>query len=269
MNKILWKNIKGNLREQTYVSIDIETTGVDFVKDRVIEIGLVKWKNNAHKEKLHSLFNVDVPVSQHSFAIHGITNRVLKNAPYFYEVADKIEDFLKDSIIIGFSYQSLDFGMLNKELRYAGKKPVYNPFIDVQTVSRTVFEGVPKNVGLVRLARSLNIEVVTSHRALPDALLTMKIWLRIMDRLKGLGIDNIEDFLNSKYYNFKIMPKVAEIFKIAWEKREVTIKYNSPYNGKMIRVIEPLAFRGRRIDAYCHIREDFRSFVIDRIIAYW
>ncbi len=266
---MLWKKIEGSLSEQTYVSLDIETTGIDFVRDRVIEIGLVKWRKNRKREKFHSLFKVDIPISQHSFSVHGITNSALKNAPYFHEMAGKIEDFLKDSIIIGFNYLSLDFSMLNKELRLAGRTPVYNPFIDVQCVSRAVFDGIPKSIGLTRLARKLNIEVGTSHRALPDALLAMKIWLKIMDKLEALGIKTISDFLESRYYNFKVMPKVAEIFKIAWEKGEVTIRYNSPYNGKMLRVIEPLAFRGRKIDAYCHVREDFRSFTVDRIIEYW
>ncbi len=266
---MLWKQIDGDLSEQTYVSLDTETTGIDFVKDRIIEIGLVRWQRNKKRERFHSLLKVDVPISQHSFSVHGITNSALKGAPRFHEIASQVEDFLKDSIIIGFNYLSLDFSMLNKEFRLAGRHPVYNPFIDVQCVSRTVFEGVPGNIGLARLARKLNIEVGTSHRALPDALLTMKIWLKIMDRLQGLGIKNIRDFIESRYYNLKIVPKIAEIFRIAREKGEVTIQYNSPYSGKMLRVIEPLAFRGRRIDAYCHIREDFRSFVVDRIIDYW
>ncbi len=266
---ILWRGISGNLEDKTYVSLDIETTGIDFVKDRVIEIGLVKWRKNHRREKFHSLFKVDIPVTQHSFSVHGITNGTLKNAPQFHELADEISNFLKDSIIIGFSYLSLDFSMLNKELRIAGKDPIFNPFLDVQAIARYVFDGIPKSVGLTKLARKLDIEVGTSHRALPDALLAMKIWLKIMDKLKGFGIVTIEEFLASRYYHCNIMPKVAEIFRIAFEKGEVTIKYNSPYNGKMIRVIEPLAFRGRKIDAYCHTREDFRSFSVDRILEYW
>ncbi len=266
---VLWGKISGKLEDKTYVSLDIETTGTDFVKDRVIEIGLVKWRKNRKKEKFHSLFRVDVPVTQHSFSVHGIANSALKNAPLFYERATDILDFLQDSIIIGFNYLSLDFSMLNKELRIAGKEPVFNPFFDVQSISRYVFEGIPRSIGLARLARKLDIEIGTSHRALPDALLTMKIWLRIMNRLKGLGITTLEDFLESGYYDFKIMPKIHDIFQIALEKGEVNIKYDSPYSGKRVRVIEPLAFRGRKIDAYCHMREDFRSFSVDRILEYW
>lgn len=266
---MLWKNTNGPLSEQTYVSLDIETTGVDFVRDRVIEIGLVKWKRNEKRKKIHSLFRVNTPISQIAFSVHGITDKALQNAPYFYEVAEEIEGFLKDSIIIGFNYLSLDFSMLNKEFRLAGKEPVHNPFIDVQCIARGVFSGIQNNIGLVRLARKLNIEVGTSHRALPDALLTMKIWLKIMERLEVFGIKTIEEFIQSKYYNFKVMPKILEIFRIAQEKGEVTIKYNSPYSGKMLRIIEPLAFRGRKIDAYCHTREDFRTFSVDRILSYW
>ncbi len=266
---ILWRGISGRLDDKTYVSLDIETTGIDFVRDRIIEVGLVKWRKNHKREKFHSLFKVDVPVSQHSFSIHGITNNVLKHAPTFYEKSDEIMEFMRDSIIIGFSYLSLDFSMFNKELYLAGKGPIFNPFFDVQSISRQVFEGIPKSIGLSRLARKLDIEVGTLHRALPDAILAMKIWLKIMDKLRGLGITTLEEFIESRYYHCTIMPKVNDIFRLAFEKGEVTIKYNSPYSGKMVRVIEPLAFRGRKIDAYCHTREDFRSFSVDRILEYW
>ncbi len=271
---MIWnnENIKKStdkIRDKVYVAFDLETTGTDFTKDRVVEIGIVRWKKNAKKTQYHTLLKSDRQISPISFSIHGIKNDSLKGAPTFFEVSDHIEKLMRDSFLVGFNMLSLDMCMLNKEMKISGRKPFFNPMIDVQVVAGRVFDSINKRMSLVNISKSLNISQSVSHRAMPDAIMTMGIWLKIMDKLEADGIKTVEQFFSLGYNSINIPEKSRKIMELAMQKGDVTIKYYSPYSGRTERRIEPLSLRGKKIDAYCYLREDFRSFSIDNIEAYW
>jgi len=66
----------------------------------------------------------------------------------------------------------------------------------------------------------------------------------------------------------KVKKKAKDIMELARIHGLVRIVYLSPFSGRTMRNIEPLSVRGNKLDAYCHLREDFRTFELNRIIDY-
>jgi len=247
------------ISDTRFVAFDLETTGVAMHKDRIVEIALVAWKKGSKKEEFSTLVNPGVPVSQRSTDIHGLTNTLLKDAPFFVSIKNQIKDFIGDSVLIGFNVLSLDLSMLNKEIRLSGEPPFYNYIIDVFSVANKVFNPIHEK-SLAGVARRLDIASQINHRALPDAETTMKIWIKIIEKMERQGIHTLNEMFELGYFKTKLDEKAQQIFLLGRQQRFVEIIYDSPFSQRTRRVIEPLGVRGSKLDAFCHLRADFRSF---------
>ncbi len=253
------------LKEARYAALDIETTGINFGHDRICEIGIVVWEEGHKLLEFGTLVNPEHKISKISYRVHGISDEMVEKAPKFYEIAPRVAELLRDSVIIGHNLTALDISFINKELRYAGQRPIFNTFIDTYRIARKMYPGLKKN-SLKNFAMMLGVKVGEIHRALPDARLAMKVWLKLMERFRKIGIETFEDMEKQGLLNSRMKPRVKQVFDLAKETGLVRIVYKSPYSGRTVRVIEPLAARGGKIDAYCYLREDFRTFDINRIV---
>lgn len=83
--------------KECYISIDFETTGLSY-KDRIVEIGAVKFANGQPTEKFSTLIHSDVPISPKASEINGITNEMLKDAPSETEAIKNFAEFLGDAL---------------------------------------------------------------------------------------------------------------------------------------------------------------------------
>ncbi len=251
----------------SFVSLDIEATGLRIKEDRILEIALVKWEYNGKKQYFESLFNPGVEPTQHSINIHGITKAEFQNAPEFRQLKKKIVDFIGDSILIGFNILSLDLSLLNKELRLQGEAPLCNYIIDVQGVASKIL-GTPKERSLYTVSKELDIYTSNLHRALPDAETTLKIWIKLLEHFRAQGFRTLKELHERGYFNIKLNPVARDIFLLGRQNRYVEIVYKSPTSPKTKRTIEPLGVRGSMVDAFCNLRLDFRSFNTYYILSY-
>ena len=81
--------------DRDLVFFDVETTGLNVVRDRILQLGMVKLhKNGNPPEEFITLINPGIPISEESMAIHGITPKDLANKPAFGQLAQKIWDLL-------------------------------------------------------------------------------------------------------------------------------------------------------------------------------
>jgi len=95
---------------------DLETTGTDVVKDRIVEIAILKIYPNGNKESKTWLVNPTVPIPPQSTAIHGITDEKVANEPTFKELAPQIHNMIKDSDLAGYNSDRFDIPLLVEEL---------------------------------------------------------------------------------------------------------------------------------------------------------
>src|SRR5689334_10677470 len=102
------------------VFFDIEATGADPLRDRIVEIAFVKRGVDGLITEMSSLVNPGMRIPTEAIAIHGIRNEDVSNAPLFKSLAPKIIEFLGDSDFGGFGLGRFDIPMLTEEFRRAG-----------------------------------------------------------------------------------------------------------------------------------------------------
>ncbi|MFK7003748.1 DNA polymerase III subunit epsilon [Flavobacterium covae] len=115
---------------------DLETTGTDISKDRIVEISIIKIFPNGNKESKTWLVNPTIPIPEQAAAIHGISDLKVANEPTFTELANQVHNMIKDSDLAGFNSDRFDIPLLAEELLRAGvdfdmKNRVS---VDVQTI---------------------------------------------------------------------------------------------------------------------------------------
>ncbi|WP_299001222.1 3'-5' exonuclease [uncultured Tenacibaculum sp.] len=118
------------------VFFDLETTGINIAKDRVVEISILKVFPNGNKESKTWLVNPEIEIPAEATAVHGITNEKVVTEPTFKELAGKINDMISDADLAGFNSNRFDIPLLAEELLRAGIDFDMNnrKAVDVQTI---------------------------------------------------------------------------------------------------------------------------------------
>src|SRR6187431_312690 len=99
---------------------DLETTGIDVAKDRIVEIAIFKVFPNGNKESKTWLVNPTIPIPPQSTAIHGISNEKVANEPTFKELSSQVYNMIKDSDLAGYNSDRFDIPLLAEEMLRAG-----------------------------------------------------------------------------------------------------------------------------------------------------
>ncbi len=115
---------------------DLETTGVNVAKDKIVEISILKVFPNGNKESKTWLVNPGIPIPPQTTAVHGITDEKVANEPSFKELSKPIHNMIKGADLAGFNSDRFDIPLLAEELLRAGidvdfKKQLT---VDVQTI---------------------------------------------------------------------------------------------------------------------------------------
>ncbi|TXD52066.1 MULTISPECIES: 3'-5' exonuclease [unclassified Polaribacter] len=106
--------------KQPIVFFDLETTGVNIAKDRIVEISILKVFPNGNKESKTWLVNPEIEIPGESTAVHGITNEKVAAEPTFKELATTVNDMIKGCDLAGFNSNRFDIPLLAEELMRVG-----------------------------------------------------------------------------------------------------------------------------------------------------
>jgi DNA polymerase-3 subunit epsilon len=94
---------------------DIESTGVNVVNDRIVELSVLKIFPDGKKESKTWLVNPEMEIPAETTAIHGITNEKIANEPTFKALAHTVHNMVKDSDLAGYNSNKFDIPMLAEE----------------------------------------------------------------------------------------------------------------------------------------------------------
>ncbi|MFP4046763.1 MAG: exonuclease domain-containing protein [Bacteroidales bacterium] len=155
------------------VFFDLETTGMDIAKDRIVEISLLKVYPNGDSESKTMKINPEMPIPPKTTEIHGITDEDVKNSPAFSEVAKQIQQFIEGCDLAGFNSNRFDLPLLAEEFIRVGvdydlKK---QRFIDVQVI----FHKMEKRNLSAAYRFYCNKELKNAHSAEADTEATYEI----------------------------------------------------------------------------------------------
>ena len=95
--------------------IDLETTGTNLGTDRIIEIAIIKILPDGTRSVKRKLINPEIPIPQASTDIHGITDAMVKEAPFFRQVAHELKQMLDHCDLAGYNSNRFDIPLLMEE----------------------------------------------------------------------------------------------------------------------------------------------------------
>lgn len=102
------------------VFFDLETTGTDIAKDRIVELAFVKILPTGARERYVKRINPGMPIPPSSTAIHGIRDEDVKDAPLFKQIAHELYEWMKNCDLGGYNSMKFDLPVLAEELLRAG-----------------------------------------------------------------------------------------------------------------------------------------------------
>lgn len=111
--------MKVNLKRPLVV-FDIESTGTDIARDRIIELSMVKLFPDKERESVTYVFNPGIPIPVETSKIHGFYDTDVKDAPFFKDKAQEVFDFVNDSDLGGYNSNRFDVPMLVEEFLRLG-----------------------------------------------------------------------------------------------------------------------------------------------------
>src|SRR5437764_3318936 len=101
-------------------ALDLESTGVDPGRDRIVEVAVLRFAPNARPEPYRRLVNPGVPIPAAAARVHGVTDADVAGAPPFRRLAGELFDFLRGCDLAGFGVASFDLPLLAAEFARIG-----------------------------------------------------------------------------------------------------------------------------------------------------
>ena len=196
---------------------DLETTGIDVARDRIVEISIFKIYPNGTKESKTWLVNPTIPIPPQSTVVHGISDEKVANEPTFDALASQVHNMIKDSDLAGFNSDRFDIPLLAEELLRAGVDFDMKNWVsvDVQTIFHKMEERTLSAAFKFYCGQSLE----NAHSAEADTMATYEILKSQLDRYENLENDmkSLSEFTTRKksvdFAGFIAMnPEGKEIF---------------------------------------------------------
>ena len=179
--------------DQTYVVVDIETTGGRAAAHRIVEIGAVKLRNHEVIGEWHSLIDPECRIPRFITGLTGITEAMVAGAPRFADVADGFAAFMEDGVFAAHSV-NFDYGFIAQEFRRLERSFRYPKFCTCAGMRRH-FPG-QASYSLGTLCEAFGIPLENHHRALSDAQAAAGLLSLINRRRESVGSDQSDRLLN-------------------------------------------------------------------------
>lgn len=261
------------LSEISFAFLDTETTGLSpRFGDRMVEIALARFRDGAMENFFTTLLNPERSISPGAARIHGITDRAVRDAPRFREVAPSVRAELQGAVIVAHN-APFDLGFVAQEFRLARLTPPDNLVLDTLTLLRRYFSF--RSNALSRVADALGIERETSHRALADVLTTRAVFEFIVKELRPHTLHELLELQGGTIawrepearQELLLPPALEEALR---SQRKLFLRYVDEFGGKSERWVSVMDVSARKeyiyLRAFCHLRDAERNFRLDRVV---
>ena len=183
-----------------YAILDIETTGGKFNEEGITEIAIYKFDGHSTIDQFVSLVNPEKPIQEFVVKLTGINNKMLRNAPKFYEVAKRIVEITKDVTLVAHNAE-FDTRILKTEFDRLGFDYERNSICTVELSRKLIPD--EKSYSLGKLCKSLGIPMSDRHRASGDALATVQLFKLLLNKdiNKDITQNSIKYFDNRNIKN--------------------------------------------------------------------
>ncbi len=210
---------------------DLETTGLQITKDRIVQIAIIKILPDGSKKDLNLIVNPEMVIPQEVIDIHGITNERAAKSPTFKELAPQIISFIGDSDLAGFNSNKFDIPVLAEEfLRVNAKFDLsQRAFIDVQNI----FHKMEQRTLVAAYKFYCGKTLENAHDAMYDTIATWEVLEKQIEQYElNTNVQALADL--SRAGNHKILDMAGRI--ALNENNEVVYNFGK-HKGKTIENI--------------------------------
>jgi DNA polymerase-3 subunit epsilon len=213
------------------VFFDLETTGVDVVKDRIVEISLLKVYPNGKEESHTFLVNPGRPIPPETTAIHGIADADVADKPAFKELARTIYNLVKDADLAGYNSNKFDIPLLAEEFLRAGIDFDMGKRVAVDV--QNIFHRMEQRTLVAAYKFYCQKDLTQAHSAQADVQATYEVLKAQLDRYPD-DLENDIPYLSS----FSNRQKVADFAGfIAYNNDEQEVFTFGKYKGQLVEDI--------------------------------
>ena len=173
---------------------DLETTGTNPGKDKIVEIAVLKIDTNNQKKEMVWRVNPECPIPEEASSVHGITDEMVKDQPIFKQISKEIFNFIEGCDLGGYNIDKFDLPLLVEEFIRSGID--VSSFVKVKTVDvQTIFfKKEPRDLSSA-LKFYCNKDHGNAHTALDDTIATYEVLLSQLDKYHDL--EPSVDFLST------------------------------------------------------------------------
>ncbi|MDL2222603.1 3'-5' exonuclease [Bacteroidales bacterium OttesenSCG-928-M11] len=234
--------MKLNLRNPL-VFFDLETTGIDIVSDRIVEISYLKIMPNGDEESKTRRVNPGIPIPAEATAVHSITDEDVKDCPTFQQIAKSLASQIEGCDLAGYNSNRFDIPLLAEEFLRAGVEIdlMKRKFVDVQTI----FHKKEQRTLSAALKFYCDKNLENAHSAEADTRATYDILQAQLDRYPDL--ENDINFL-SEYSAFG---------------NNVDFAGRIVFNDKMQEIINFGKYKGRLVEEVLAEDPGYYGWILD------
>lgn len=211
------------------VFFDLETTGTDTVKDRIVEISILKINVNGTEESRTRRINPEMPIPEGATAVHGITDADVANEPIFKKIAKSLADFMEGCDIAGYNSSRFDVPLLAEEFLRAGVDFDFSKrkMIDVQII----FHKKEQRTLEAALKFYCGKTLEDAHSAEADTRATYEVLKGQLDKYPDL--ENDVDFLAKEFASYSNNVDLAG--RIVYDDNGVEIFNFGKHKGRSVQ----------------------------------
>lgn len=180
--------------ERPLAIFDLEATGLNISKERIVAIAIIKLHPNGIEERFYSLVNPEMHIPDDVIKIHHITNEDVKDAPTFAALASTIETFIGDSDLVGYNSNKFDIPLLAEEFARISSSFDLSKrkFVDVQNI----FHKMEQRTLAAAVQFYCKKELTNWHDAMVDTEATLDVLKAQLDKYPTLekNIDFLSKF---------------------------------------------------------------------------
>ena len=156
-----------------FAIIDVETTGGKFNEEGITEVAIHRYDGVDIVDSFISLVNPEKEIQPFVVNLTGINNKMLRNAPKFYEIAKRIIEITENCVLVAHN-SSFDYRVIKNEFNRLGY-PYDTPTLCTVELSKKLLPE-QESYSLGKLCRAIGIPVSDRHRANGDAIATLKLF---------------------------------------------------------------------------------------------
>jgi len=238
---------------------DLETTGLNVVKDRIVQIAVVKYfKSGKDPITFNSLINPGVPISEESSAIHGITASMVANKPSFQDIGDTLWKLFDQADIGGYNSARFDIPLLMEEFARIGKEldMSHRSNIDVQ---RIFYKMEPRTLKAA-LKFYCQKEIVNAHNALEDVVATIEVFNGQLTKYEGIELED-EDGVKSPS---PIVRNIKELHKFTDDLSTIDGTQKLKFNANKEVVFNFGKYAERLVGKTCFEDKNFYNWLLEK-----